>query len=171
VKALRKIGRQISQLRRELKTAVKEVNGQAARRLAQGNYEASQEMVALAKAVQQFSIETKEFSEHWNAICKQQTGKAKPETTPVWGYYRLIAQAISSVGGESSFEEVVDWIAKNAMGELKSGDVLTGRKGLPLWQNSVSRARRPMIREGFLEKIASKWKLTKAGKNLASQSG
>lgn len=112
MKALRKIGRQISQLRRELKTAVKEVNGQAARKLAQGNYEASQGMVALAKAVQQFAIETKEFNERWNAIRKQQSGKPKAKITPVWEYYRLIARAISNVGGETTFEEIVEWITK-----------------------------------------------------------
>jgi hypothetical protein len=50
MKALRKVGRQIAQLRRDLKTAIKEINGQAARKVAQGNYGASQEMVALAKS-------------------------------------------------------------------------------------------------------------------------
>jgi hypothetical protein len=51
----------LRKLRRDLKVVVKEVNSQAARKLAQGNYAASQEMVALAKAVQQFAIETKEL--------------------------------------------------------------------------------------------------------------
>jgi hypothetical protein len=169
MKALRKVGRQIAQIRRELKTAVKEVNGQAARKLAQGNYDASQEMVALAKAVQQFAVETKEFNERWSAISKQQKLKPKAETTPVWEYYRVVARAISNLGGESGFEEIVDWIKKNAVDELKPGDVLMGRKGLPIWQSAVSKARRPMIKEGFLEKIAGKWKLTKSGKNLAAQ--
>lgn len=170
MKALRKIGRQISQLRRELKTAVKEVNGQAARKLAQGNYEASQGMVALAKAVQQFAIETKEFNERWNAIRKQQSGKPKAKITPVWEYYRLIARAISNVGGETTFEEIVEWITKNAMDELKPEDILPGKKGIPVWQNAVSKARRPMINEGFLDRIKGKWKLTKSGKDLAAQS-
>jgi len=169
MKALRKIGQQITQLRRELKAAIKEVNGQAARKLAQGNYDASQEMVALAKTVQQFAIETREFNERWNAIRKQQGGKSKAETTPVWEYYRLVARALSSQGGESSFEEIVDWITKNAINELKPGDVLVGKKGVPVWQNALSKARRPMIKEGFLERISGKWKLTKSGKNLAGQ--
>jgi hypothetical protein len=83
MKALRKVGRQIAQLRRDLKTAIKEINSQAARKVAQGNYGASQEMVSLAKAVQQFTIETKEFNERWNAISKQQKGKPRAEITPV----------------------------------------------------------------------------------------
>jgi hypothetical protein len=170
MKAVRKIGRQIAQLRRELKAAVKEINGQAARKLAQGNYDASQEMVAFAKSVQQFASETKELNEHWNAIKKRQTGKLRAEITPVWEYYRLVARAISSLGGESSFEEIIDWIAKNAIDELKPGDVLQGKKGLAVWHSAVSKARRPMIKEGFVETVAGKWKLTKSGKNLAVQS-
>lgn len=170
MKALRKVGRQIGQLRRDLKTAVKEINGQAARKVAQGNYGASEEMVALAKAVQQFTSEAKEFNDRWSAISKRQTGKLRAETTPVWEYYRLVARAITSLGGEGRFEEVVNWITKNAMSELKPGDVLDGPKGQPVWQRAVSKAKRPMIKEGFLEVGANKWKLTKSGKNLAGQS-
>jgi hypothetical protein len=168
--ALRKVGRQIAQLRRELKTAIKEINGQAARKVAQGNYGASQEMVALAKAVQQFTSEAKEFNDRWNAISKQQTGKLRAEVTPVWEYYRLVARAIVSLGGESRFEEIVDWIRKNALSDLKPGDVLDGPKGQAVWQRAVSNAKRPMIKEGFLESGAGKWKLTKSGRNLVGQS-
>jgi hypothetical protein len=170
MKALRKVGRQIAQLRRDLKTAIKEINGQAARKVAQGNYGASQEMVALAKAVQQFTIETKEFNERWSVIGKQQTKKSRADITPVWEYYRLVARAIVSLGSESRFEEIVDWITKNAMSELKPGDVLDGPKGQPVWQRAVSKSKRPMIKEGFLESGVSKWKLTKSGRNLAGQS-
>jgi hypothetical protein len=130
--ALRKIGRQIAQLQRDLKTAIKEINGQAARKVSQGSYDASQEMVALAKAVQQFAIDTKELNERWNAISKQQTGKSRAEITPVWEYYRLVARAIASLGGESRFDELVDWMTKNALGELKPGDVMPGPKGQPV---------------------------------------
>jgi hypothetical protein len=129
MKALRKVGRQIAQIRRDLKTAIKEINAQAARKIAQGNYAASQDMVALAKAVQQFTIEAKEFNDRWSAISKKQTGKSRAEVTPVWGYYQLVARAIASAGGESRFEEIIDWIKKNAVNDLKPGDILDGPKG------------------------------------------
>jgi hypothetical protein len=74
------------------------------------------------------------------------------------------------LGGESRIEEIVDWITKNALGDLKPGDVVDGVKGQPVWQRSVSKAKRPMIKEGFLESGAGKWKLTKAGRNLVGQS-
>jgi hypothetical protein len=170
MKALRKVGRQIAQIRRDLKTAIKEINGQAARKVAQGNYGASQEMVALAKVVQQFTSEAKEFNDRWNAISKKQTGKLRAEITPVWEYYRPVARASVSLGGECRFEEIVDWISKNAMSELKPGDVLDGPKGQPVWQRAVSKAKRPMTKEGFLEPGAGKWKLTKSGRNLVGQS-
>ena len=169
--ALPKVGRQIAQLQRDLKTAIKEINAQAARKVAQGNYVASQEMVALAKAVQQFTIETKELHERWNAIRKQKKEKSRVDITPVWEYYRLIARALVSSGGESGFEEIIDWITKNAMSVFKPGDISDGPKGQPIWQRGVSKAKRPMIKEGFLHAGAGKWKLTKSGRNLAGQSG
>jgi hypothetical protein len=131
---------------------------------------ASQEMVALAKAVQQFTSEAKEFNDRWNAISKQKTGKVRAEITPVWEYYRLVARAIVTLGGESRFEEIVAWISKNALSDLKPGDVLDGPKGQPVWQRAVSKAKRPMIKEGFLEPGAGKWKPTKSGRNLVGQS-
>jgi hypothetical protein len=124
----------------------------------------------MAKAVQQFTIEAKEFNERWNAISKQQTKKSHAEITPVWEYYRLVARAITGLGGENRFEEIVDWISKNALSDLKPGDVLDGPKGQPVWQRAVSKAKRPMIKEGFLEAGAGKWKLTKSGRDLAGQS-
>src|ERR1700756_5130209 len=101
MKTLSKIGRQITQLRRDLKLAVKEVNSQAARKLGQGNYAASQEMVALAKAVQQFTIETKDLHERWKGIRTQRVRRSAVEITPVWEYYCLVARALASLGGES----------------------------------------------------------------------
>lgn len=170
MKALRKVGRQIALLRRDLKTAIKEINSQAAQKVAQGNYGASQEMVVLAKAVQQFTSEAKEFNDRWNAIRKQRTGKKlRAEITPVWEYYRLVARAIVSLGGESGFEEIVDWISKNALNDLKPGDLLDGPKGQPVWQRAVSKAKGPMTKEGFLEAGGKLWKLTKSGRNLAGQ--
>jgi hypothetical protein len=170
MKALRKIGRQIGQLRRDLKVAVKEINGQAARKVAQGNYVASQEMVALAKAVQQFGVEAKEFNERWNGIRKQRAESPPVEITPVWEYYPLVARALVSLGGEGRVDDVIDWIKTNTISQLKSGDLLEGAKGEPVWKRSVLKTKRPMTKEGFLESGAGNWKLTKSGRNLASQS-
>jgi hypothetical protein len=170
MKALRKVGRQIAQLRRDLKTAVKEVNAEAARKVARGNYGASQDMMELAKAVQQFTTDAKEFNTRWTAISRRRTGRSQIEITPVWEYYRLVARAIASAGGESRFEEIIDWIGRNATSDLKPGDMLDGPKGGPVWQRAVSKAKRPMIKEGFLEPGAGKWKLTKSGRNIVSQS-
>jgi hypothetical protein len=167
MKALRKVGRQIAQIKRDLKTAIKEINAQAARKVAQGNYAASQEMVALAKAVQQFTSDTKEFNDRWNVISKQK-GTVRAETTPVWEYYRLVARAIVNSGGECSSQEIVGWIEKNALSDLKPGDILDGPKGQPVWHRAVLKAKRPMTKEGFIEAITGKWKLTKSGKNLAA---
>ncbi len=170
MKALRVVGRHMAQLKRDLKAAIKEINGQAAKKIAQGNYAASQEMVALAKSVQKFTTEASELSERWNAISKQQKERPKVDTTPVWEYYRLVARAITALGGDGRFEDIVDWIGRNAVNELKPGDTLDGPKGQPLWQRAVSKTRRPMIKEGFLEAGTGTWKLTKSGKGLASQS-
>lgn len=60
--ALSRVGRQMSQLQRDLKKAINEINAQAARKVAQGNYLASQELMALAKTVHQFAIETKDLN-------------------------------------------------------------------------------------------------------------
>jgi len=168
MKAVRKIGRQIAQIKRDLKTALKEINAQAARKVAQGNYAASQEMVALAKAVQQFTSDTKAFNDRWNAISKQK-GTLRAEATPVWEYYRLVARAIVNSGGECGLQEIISWIESNALSDLKPGDVLDGPKGQPMWHRAVLKAKRPMVKEGFIEAISGKWKLTKSGKNLAAQ--
>jgi len=168
--ALPKIGRQFAQLQRDLKTAIKEINAQAARKVAQGNYVASQELVALAKAVQEFAVETKELNNRWKTISKRKKENSRVDITPVWEFYRLVARAITSLGGESNFEDIIDWITKNAMGALKPGDISDGPKGQPIWQQGVFKAKRPMIKEGFLHAGAVKWKLTKSGRNLAGQS-
>ena len=153
MKAVRKVGRQIAQLRRDLTAAIKELNNQAARKLAQGNYGASQEIVALAKAVQQFATETKEYNDRWKTIARHKAGPSQVETTPVWEYYRLVARGLVNLGGESRFEDIVNWIKKNAINDLKPGDLLDGSKGEPVWQRSVLKAKRPMVKEGFLNQV------------------
>jgi hypothetical protein len=169
MKAFRKVGRQIVQLRRDLKAAVKELNNDAARKVGQGNYAASQEMIGLAKTVQQFGVEAKEMDERWKAIRKQRATRPVAEKTPGWEYYRLVANALASLGADSSFDAVADWIKKNALSELRPGDLLDGPKGEPVWLRALRRAKRPMIKEGFLEAGGGTWRLTKSGRNLASQ--
>ena len=171
MKSLRKVGRQIVQLRVDLKTAIREINSQAAKKVARGDYGASQEMVELAKAVQKFTADAKEFNERWSAISKQRKGKPRAETTPVWEYYRLIARAIAGLGGDSQLRRNSTLDKKECIERPEAGDILEAPKGLPVWQRALSKARRPMIKEGFLKAGgAGKWKLTKSGRNLAGQS-
>lgn len=169
MKPLKSVSRAIVGLRRNLKLAVKELNAQAARKVAQGRYGASQEMVDIAKAVQEFATGVEELSERWNAIGKKRRGVPPPEATPLWAYYRLIAHALVGLGGEGTRNDIIEWVEDNAVNQLKPGDLAEGAKGEAVWSRMLARAKGPMAREGFIEPGGGKtWRLTLSGKNLCA---
>ena len=164
------MNRSLVNLKRQLRAAVKELNEKAAILVVRGRYDASSALIDSAKMVGEFVDQVEALRERWTGLKRSAGGGQSGEKTPVWEYYTLIAKALVELGGEASRSQVTDWISRSAVDELKPGDLGRTTQGKLIWQRNVGRARRAMVKEGFLESTSgSKWKLTRLGRDVAKR--
>ncbi len=168
MKQLKAVNRSLVTLKKQIRGAVKELNQQAAALVARGKYDASSSLMETARKVGAFVGEVEALRERWTTLRRGPSGRADGERTPLWEYYALVAKALVDLGGEANRSQVADWINRSALDQLKAGDVERSAQGRPIWQKNLSRARRAMIKEGYLEPDSkSKWKLTRLGRDIA----
>src|SRR5688500_8044672 len=95
---IREVERALKQTVREVKASLKEVNHQAGKLVARGEYGAADELVKLGRAITLFSSEVEALQLRWNELKDNATGKVT-ERTPLWEYYRPILKALVQRGG------------------------------------------------------------------------
>jgi hypothetical protein len=152
----------------QTKSALKQLNQQASRTLAKGNYAAAQAMVEQARSIQGFQVEVRNLQQSWRRIKKSPAGTNAPETTPRWEYYKPILGALASLGGQASRTELEGKLDGRIQEILKTGDFALNSQGIPRWKIEVRRARKAMIHQGFLEAVKGKWIITKTGERAAT---
>ncbi len=160
----------IQSLVREIKLSTKATNQLAAKRLARGDYAAAQSLIEKAKTTAQFGDEAKSLLNKWKSLRSpgQKGGKAKGKETPLWEFYRPILQALAALGGIASRNDIESKIEETIRGNLKDGDLALNAQGVPRWKIMVRRARKHMIKEGFITgEIPFKWKITSKGDQAA----
>lgn len=170
MKQLKTIDRAFSSLRTQLRAAVKELNQEAAILVSRGKYDASHMLIESAKKVGAFAAEFEILRERWASIRSGPKVSQNAERTPLWEYYALVARALVALDGEGTRGQILDWIERTAMEELKAGDLAQASQGRLVWQRAVGRSKRAMVKEGYLEPNSGmKWKLTKLGREIAKR--
>ncbi len=167
-------GREVDRLLRRaliaLKGAVKQSNQKAAKLVAKGNYGGGEAFVEAARKIPEFRARLESLRTDWRSISVADSSLRVPksERTPLWGYYKPILAALAHLGGEATLPQLQAHLTPQATALFKAGDLGTDGKGRPHWQVMVKRARRPMVKEGWIEaKPSNRWLLTEEGQRAA----
>ncbi|MEX2214988.1 MAG: hypothetical protein WD768_12715 [Phycisphaeraceae bacterium] len=163
--------RAIRAVAREVKMATKEVNQQAAKRLARGDYVAAQSLIDTAKTVATFSAEVAELQRKWRDVgAGVSKDGGKSQQTPMWEFYRPILRALVALNGDANLKLIIGQLEEGVSDWLKEGDFTPNTRGIPRWQVMVRRARKVMTKEGFLSgEHKQRWIITKKGEQAAAK--
>ena len=137
--------------------------------LAGGNYEGSQALVDLGRAVREFRNQLAELTQKWRSLRtteEDQPGE-KLEPTPAWKLYSPVLRTLIGNGGTMQWKAVEEGLRSGSIFQPLPGDLIT-RRGKPCWISSARKARNGLVKEGFIEKRGSlEWKITAAGRKAA----
>jgi hypothetical protein len=146
---------------------LKEINQQAGKQLAKGNYVSAEGLIEVARAVDGFEKELDGFITRWKNLRGASSQKA--ERTPLWEYYQPILRALEELDGSAVTAELLPEVERELDGRFRAGDHELMAKGQPRWQVMVRRAKRQMTKEGFIESNANRWIITPAGRRSVSE--
>ena len=166
----REVTQSIRAVSREVKRALKELNQQAAKLLARGNYDGAQAMVETGRAISLFDGEVRALRRRWQELRAVGGKKDREEGTLQWEFYQPILRALSDLGGKGKRRDIEEKVAEIMQDKFKPGDLVTNTRGIPRWQVMVRRSRKPMRAEGFLEdNVSPLWEITAAGRRAAKK--
>jgi len=160
----------IKTVERRVGNALVRTNRAAAKLLAQGDYAGSQSLVEIAQTIMGFQSDLAVLQNKWRSLTRTVKSKneAKEEITLLWEYYRPILATLEELGGTASRGEIEEGFDKSHADFLKDGDRTIMKGGLPRWRIMIHRARKPMIKEGFLDGAAKgQWRITALGRQTA----
>jgi hypothetical protein len=166
----REVEQALRSVERAVKSSLKEVNQHAAKLLARGDYPGAEAMVGIGRSVGDFGRDVEKMRQRWRSIRVDPEGLGgdSTDTTPLWEYYRPILRTLDSLGGDANRREIEQHVESELVSMLKSGDRRPMARGNPRWKIMVRRARKYLIREGFLEDGAGKqWRITETGRRAA----
>lgn len=164
----REVDRALKQAVREVKSALKEINQEAGKLVARGDYGGAEALVQVGRTVTTFTSELEALHLTWRELQDNTTGEELTEKTPLWEYYRPILQALVELGGESTLAQLEDRVEPSLAGLLKNGDLVLMSRGKPRWKVMVRRARRHMVKEGLLEdRSGLRWRISSQGRRIA----
>jgi len=157
--------------------SIKQVNERAAKRMRRGDYDGAERWVQIGTNLGEFRKRVFELREGWGALClgarrkKHQAAKrGRGPSTPLWEFYQPILQAIVRAGGQAPRKEIEGAVFELIQTRLQPGD-LEASGGRTRWQNSIRRARKQLIKEGWLSADGSKdlWRVTEKGRAAATR--
>jgi len=156
---------------RKVKDALKKINREAGRLLANGDYAGMEALVQMARAVQGFQSELADLQVKWKDLSRQgkkTKGAGKEETTPLWSYYQPLLRMLVELGGDATRHEIENAYEKHLQELTKGGDHEIMGNGSPRWKVMIRRARKPMTKEGFLDSSKKgRWIITAVGRQAA----
>ena len=156
---------------RKVKESLRKVNREAARLLSKGDYLGMEALVQMARAVQGFQSDLADLRTKWSDLSKQgkkPRGLAKAETTPLWSYYQPLLRVLTEIGGDATRHEIENGFERHLKEFAKRGDYEVMGNGSPRWKKMIRQARRPMIKEGFLDSSKKvSWSITAVGRQAA----
>ena len=169
-------------LLKRLDGVLKRTNEQAARLVRRGDYAGAEAWVRVGTLLGDFRKKALGLRDEWRLLCREAAGKVpqisvKPPkknrqpTTPLWEYYQPILKALVQAGGEARRPELDPLVLQVMEDRLQPGDHEVAGGGRPHWQNSIRRARKQLIKEGWLSEDGSKgmWRITEKGRAAATR--
>ncbi len=168
----REVDRSLVALTRSIERTASQLNQRAAQLMTKGDYSSVEALLEAGKSIQGFHLKVESLRREWSTIQPDVSTAAGTavETTKLWEYYQPVLRAVAELGGASTRAEIEDHLSETLATVLKQGDFTQMAHGVPRWKVMVRRARRPLIREGFLEDGAGPWRLTAAGLKAAEAS-
>lgn len=158
------------------------INKHAAKRVRRGDYAGAEAWVQVGTALGEFRKRTSGLREEWKALCRDAGGKKPPglrrpskkrrgPTTPLWGFYQPILRAIVQAGGQARRPDIEPVVFEVIEARLRPGDLEVAGGGRPRWQNNIRRARKQLIKEGWLSSDGSRglWRVTEKGRIAATR--
>lgn len=169
----RKVDRSLKKVRQEVRAALKELNQHAGRLMARGDYSAASELAERGRMVSDFEGRVDALRKEWRTLWgAKESADGRDVKTPLWEFYQPILEVVDACGGKASRQEIEDRLEAKLLSRLKPGDLKpTGRKRTARWKLMVRRARKPMVKEKYLEDQTGKqWQITPLGHQVAQGS-
>jgi Mrr N-terminal domain len=164
----REVDRALKQVAREVRSALKEINQQAGRLVTRGDYSAAEALVDVGRSVTKFGAEVDSLHLRWRELQQAEPGQVSSDRTPLWEYYRPLLQALVALGGEATLSDLEEKVEPILTSVLNPGEMMVMSGGKLSWKKAVSRARRHMVKEGFLEDHSGlRWRISSQGKRVA----
>jgi hypothetical protein len=166
----REVERALRQTLREIKAALKEINQQAGKLVMRGDYAVAEELVSVGRTVTTFGAEVEALQSRWLDLQESATKELTIERTPLWEYYKPILVALVELGGDATLSQVEEKVEPILGGVLNPGELSMMSGDKLSWKRAVRRARRHMVKEGFLEDHSGlRWRITDQGRSVATE--
>jgi hypothetical protein len=140
--------------------------------MARGDYGGATALADRGRLMRDFDGRIEALRREWRSFwVASRDGEVKEVSTPLWEYYRLVLQALVTLGGQASRRDIEKHLASRVGDVLKPVDLKPkGRTGRARWQSELRRVRRPMVREKYLEDVPGKqWQITTLGRQVAAK--
>jgi Mrr restriction endonuclease-like protein len=171
----RAVSQAIRSARRTLKQTIKEINQTAADLAKKGDYERAEAAMTKGRSLMEFREEIAGVEQKWKQVCA--SGKAQSKASggvslAAWQYYAPIVRSLVALGGKASLSDLEAEFLRQMELHLRVGDRSHMAGGRERWQVMIRRARKHMVKEGWLLSRSSKlWEITAAGRQLAEKQG
>jgi hypothetical protein len=171
----RTVSQAIRSARRALKLAIKEINQTAAELAKKGAYERAEASMTKGRELKSFSEEIAAIERKWKQVSgsgKSQYNVTGDASLPAWQYYAPILRSLVVLGGKASLSELEAEFLRQTEPLLRVGDHSYMTGGRERWQVMIRRARKHMVKEGWISARSSKlWEITSAGRQVADKKG
>jgi hypothetical protein len=168
----RKVENALKSAQKQVRVALKDVNTQAGKTVAKGDYTGAEVLVDVGKKIQGFQVEMDALLGRWRTITtgNQAERNEESDTTPLWKFYHPILKALVALGGEARRDGIENYFESTFADKLLPGDLKPMVGGIPRWKVMVKRARKPMMKECFLEDGNVKlWRISREGRRVAQE--
>lgn len=171
----RAVSAAIRSTRRALKQAITEINQFAADLAKKGAYERAEAAMAKGRELIGFLAEVAGIEQKWNQVCgsgQEQKSGSNDFSLAAWQYYAPIVRTLVTLGGKASLSDLEAAFFRKMEPDLRVGDRSHMAAGLERWQVMIRRARKHMVKEGWVLSRSSKlWEITAAGRLVAEKQG
>ncbi len=169
----RAVSQAIRSVRRTLKQAIKEINQTAADLAKKGGYERAEAAMTKGRELLRFREEIAGVEQKWKQVCgsgKPQNQASSEVSLAAWQYYAPIVRSLAALGGKASLTDLEAEFLREMEPNLRAGDRSCMASGRERWQVMIRRARKHMIKEGWLSAKSSKlWEITAAGRQVSEK--
>jgi len=165
----REVERSLRQSLRDVKSALKQINAQAGKLLAKGNYTGAEDLISIAKKVGEFEMELASFRKRWQEIKHgwNPTKQTKEKPLPLWKYYAPTLRILQDLGGTTQ-KETIEQEMGQRISDLFPPTEMESKGKRPRWTFMMRRALGAMEKEGFVQRVKKEWRITPSGRKAAA---